>query len=288
MGAAMDDNPNTLVSTGWVADRLDDPNLRILDGSWHMPAEGRDAAQEFARSHLPGARFFDIDDISDARSSLPHMLPPVEKFLSRVRALGVGDGHQIVVYDTKGLFSAARVWWMFRIMGHQNVAVLDGGMAKWLAEGRPVTNAPPVIKDRHMFADFNADMVKDVTQVAHSTKLGDYTVIDARAPERFRGDVPEPRAGLRAGHIPGAKNVPFGALLNADHTLKLKGDIRKIFTDAGVDWSKPAITSCGSGVTAAILCLAMEHAGKTDHSLYDGSWTEWGQFPTLNVATGGS
>ena len=171
-------------------------------------------------------------------------------------------------------------------MGHENIAVMNGGMPKWLAEGRAVSREPPVIKDRHMFADFQPQMVKDVTQVAHSAKLGDYEIIDARAAERFRGDVPEPRAGLRAGHIPGAKNVPFSTVLNADHTMKSPQDIRRIFAAAGVDWKKPAIHSCGSGVTAAVLSLAMEHAGKTDHAIYDGSWTEWGQFPTLNVATG--
>lgn len=280
------DNPTQLVSTQWLQDHLDDPNLRVLDGSWHMPAENRDAVNEFTHSHIPGARFFDIDDISDHRVALPHTMPPVEKFLSKVRRLGVGDGHQIVVYDTKGIFSAPRVWWMFRHMGHENIAVLDGGFPKWLSEGRPVTSEKTVIKDRHMIAALKPEMAVDVTDVAQASKLGSHAIIDARAADRFRGDSPEPREGLRAGHIPGSKNVPFGQLLNGDQTMKSPQDIRTAFENAGVDLTLPAITSCGSGVTAAILCLGLERIGKTDHALYDGSWTEWGQFPTLNIETG--
>lgn len=280
------DDPKTLVSTQWVADNLKNSDLRIFDGSWHMPASGRDAFQEYENGHLPGARFFDIEDVSDSRSSLPHMAPPIEKFMSRVRAMGVGDGHQVVVYDTLGLFSAARVWWMFRLMGQTNIAIMDGGLPKWIAEGRPVTQDPPIIRDRHMTVAPRPDYVRDVTQVAQASKLGDHEIIDARAPERFRGDVPEPREGLRAGHIPGSKNVFFKSLLNTDGTMKSPSEIRQIFEQANVDLSKPAITSCGTGVTGAVLSLALEYIGKTDHSLYDGSWTEWGQFPTLKVATG--
>lgn len=280
------DSAKTLVSTNWLADNLRNPNLRILDGSWHLPTENRDAKAEFEDSHIPGARFFDIDDISDHRSNLPHMVPPVEKFVSRVRALGVGDGHQIVVYDSKGLFSAARVWWLFRLMGKADVAVLDGGLPKWLAEGHPTDNTPPVIRDRHITVNHKPQLVRDVTEVAQAAKLQDHEIIDARAAARFRGDATEPRQGLRAGHIPGSKNLPFTTLLNADHTMKSPTEIRALFENAGVDLTKPAITTCGSGVTAAVLSLALERIGKTDHSLYDGSWTEWGQFPTLNVATG--
>ncbi len=280
------DDPKTLVSTQWVADNLKNPDLRIFDGSWHMASEDRDPRAEFSAEHIPGARFFDIEDVSDSRSAMPHMAPPVEKFMSRMRALGVGDGHQVVVYDTKGLFSAARVWWLFRLMGQTNIAVMDGGLPKWKAEGRPLTDEPTLIRDRHMTVVERPDYVKDVTQVAHAAKLGDYEIIDARSAERFRGDAPEPRPGLRAGHIPGSKNVPFTTLLNADKTMKSPDDIRAIFEAAGVDLSKPAITSCGSGITATVLSLALERIGKTDHSMYDGSWTEWGQFPTLNVATG--
>lgn len=280
------DNPKTLVSTQWLADHLTDPDLRILDASWHMPNANRNAAAEFETAHIPGTRFFNIDDISDHRSELPHMAPPVEKFISRMREMGVGDGHQVVVYDSTGLFSAARVWWLFRLMGKFDVAVLDGGLPKWIAEGRPVTNDPPIIKDRHMIVDRQPQMVKDVTQVAHASKLGEYEILDARASERFNGEVNEPRPGMRTGHIPGSKNIPFPQLLNADQTMKSPDALRQVFADAGVDMSKPAITTCGSGVTAAIISLALEQIGKTDHALYDGSWTEWGAFDYLPIATG--
>jgi len=282
------DDPKTLVSTNWLKANLKHPNLRVLDASWHLPAENRDPVAEFALGHIPTARFFDIDDISDHRSALPHMVPPVEKFMSRVRALGVGDGHQIVVYDSKGLFSAARVWWLFRMMGHEKIAVLDGGLPKWLADGNLVDTANPVIRDRHMTVQPQQHMVYDVTQVAHAAKLHDHEIIDARATARFLGEAPEPRQGLRAGHIPNSKNLPFTQLLNGDHTMKTITEMAGEFQKAGIDLSKPAITTCGSGITASILSLALERIGKTDHALYDGSWTEWGQFPTLNVATGDS
>ena len=280
------DDPKNLVSTDWLAAHLKDPDLRILDASWYLPQMARDAKAEYAEGHIPGARFFDIDEISDHRSDLPHMAPPVEKFLSRLRAMGVGDGHQVVVYDGAGLFSAARVWWLFRLMGQTNVAVLDGGLPKWKAEGRALEDLPPVIRDRHMTVRLQNHLVRDVTQVSSAAKLGDHEIIDARAADRFRGTAPEPRPGMRAGHIPGSKNVPFTTLLNANGTMKDADGLRAVFTAAGVDLGKPAITSCGSGVTAAVLNLALERMGKHDHALYDGSWSEWGAFPTLPVATG--
>ncbi|MEM6276491.1 MAG: 3-mercaptopyruvate sulfurtransferase [Pseudomonadota bacterium] len=282
----MVDDPRQLVSTAWLETHLKDPDLRILDASWHMPSSDRDARAEYEAGHIPGARFFDIDDISDARSDLPHMVPPVEKFMSRMRTLGVGDGHQVVIYDSVGLFSAPRVWWLFRLMGKRDVAVLDGGFPKWLSEGREVEDMPPIIRDRHMTVSRQNQMVKDVTQVAMASKLGDWEIVDARSAERFRGETPEPREGMRSGHIPGSRNVPFTTLLNDDQTLKDAAGIRAVFDGAGVDLNKPVITSCGSGVTAAILSLALERIGKTDHALYDGSWSEWGRFPTLTVATG--
>ena len=282
----MQDDPKTLVSTEWLHAHLKDPDLRILDGSYYLPQMGRDPRAEYDAAHIPNARFFDIDDVADHGSDLPHMVPPVEKFMSRMRAMGVGDGHQVVVYDGMGLFSAARVWWLFKLMGQNNIAVLDGGLPKWRAEGRPVEDLPPVIRDRHMTVRRQNHMVKDVTQVSAASKLGDYEIIDARSPGRFRGEEPEPRVGLRPGHIPGSKNVCFKDLLNADQTMKNPVEMRQIFEAAGVDFNKPAITTCGSGVTAAVLSLGLERIGKTDHSLYDGSWSEWGMFPTVPVATG--
>ena len=280
------DDPTTLVSTEWLAAHLKDPDLRILDASWYMPADARDTRSEYNDAHIPGARFFDIDEISDHRSELPHMVPPVEKFMSRMRAMGVGDGHQVVVYDTAGIFSAPRVWWLFRLMGKTEVAVLDGGLPKWKAEGRPIEDLPPIIRDRHMTVTRQNQMVRDVTQVARAAKLRDHTIIDARAAERFAGTVPEPREGLRAGRIPGSQNVFFKDLLKPDGTLKDAPAIQDLFAASGADLTKPIITTCGSGITAAILSLALERIGVREHALYDGSWTEWGMYDDLPIETG--
>ncbi len=282
----MQDDPKTLVSTDWLAAHLRDPDLRILDASWYLPDTGRNPRAEYAAAHIPGARFFDIDEISDQRSALPHMAPPVEKFMSRLRAMGVGDGHQVVIYDGAGLFSAARVWWTFRLMGKTDVAVLDGGFPKWRAEGREIEDLPPVVKDRHMTVSRQNQLVKDVTQVAHSSKLREAEILDARSAARFKGEAPEPRPGLRSGHIPGSKNVPFSTLLNPDGTMKSVPDLRATFQAAGVDLAKPAITTCGSGVTAAVLSLALDRIGHRNHSLYDGSWAEWGMYDDLPVEKG--
>lgn len=279
-------DPKTLVSTKWLSEHLKNPDLRLIDASWYLPGSGRDPLAEYKEAHIPGARFVDIDDLSDNRSELPHMAPPVEKFMSRMRALGIGDGHQVVIYDGAGIYSAARVWWLFRLMGKVDVAVLDGGFPKWVAEGHPVEDMAPLIRDRHMTVARQNQMIKDVTQVAAAAKLGDYTVIDARPRDRFRGEAPEPREGLRSGHIPNSKNVPFSDLIEKDGTMKHAGEMRQIFERAGVDLKKPAITSCGSGVTAAILNLALERIGASNHALYDGSWAEWGMYGDLKVATG--
>lgn len=282
----MTDDPKTLVSTEWLAEHLKDPDLRILDASWYLPEAGRNARQEYDEGHIPGARFFDIDEISDSRSDLPHMAPRSEKFTSRMRALGVGDGHQVVVYDGAGLLSAPRVWWLFRLMGQQNVAVLDGGLPKWKAEGHEIEDMPPIVRDRHITVRFQNHLVRDVTQVSAASKIKDHAIVDARAGNRFRGEAPEPREGLRAGHIPGSRSLPYTELLNDDKTMKSPDECRQIFEAAGVDLDKPIITSCGSGVTAAVLALALERMGHKHWSLYDGSWAEWGMFPTVPVATG--
>jgi len=282
----MTDDPKTLVSTEWLTDHLSDPDLRIIDASWYLPAMERDGQAEYDTSHIPGARFFDIDEISDHRSDLPHMVPPVEKFISRMRAMGIGDGHQVVVYDGAGIFSAARVWWLFRLMGKTDVAVLDGGFPKWRSEGREVEDTPPIMRDRHITVSFQNQLVKDVTQVAAASKLGDHEVIDARPPARFKGESPEPRQGLRSGHIPGSKSLFYQNVLNDDGTMKAEAGLKAAFEAAGVDLKKPLITSCGSGVTAAILSLALERIGHRKHALYDGSWAEWGMFDELKVETG--
>ena len=280
------DDPKTLVSTAWLAAHKADPDLRLIDASWYLPDAGRNARAEYLAAHIPGARFFDIDEITDHRSALPHMAPPPEKFISRLRAMGIGDGHQVVIYDGSGLFSAARVWWTFRLMGKTDVAVLDGGLPKWRAEGREIEDMPPIVRDRHMTVSRQNHLVKDVTQVAHAAKLGEAEIIDARGAPRFRGEVPEPRPGLRSGHIPGAKNVPYTTLLNPDGAMKSPDALRSVFEAAGVNLAKPAITSCGSGVTAAILSLALERIGHRNHALYDGSWAEWGMYDDLAVEKG--
>lgn len=280
------DDPKTLVSTDWLAAHLKDPDLRVIDASWYLPDAKRDAKAEYAAAHILGARFFDIDEITDQRSNLPHMAPPPEKFISRLRAMGIGDGHQVVIYDGSGLFSAARVWWTFRLMGKTDVAVLDGGFPKWQAEGREIEDMPPIVRDRHMTVSRQNQLVKDVTQVAHAAKLAEAEIIDARSAARFKGEAPEPRPGLRSGHIPGSKNVPFSTLLNADGTMKTPEALRATFEAAGVSLTKPAITTCGSGVTAAVLSLALERIGHRNHALYDGSWAEWGMYEDLAVEKG--
>ncbi len=282
------DDPQILVSTQWLADHLDDPDLRIIDASWYLPDMGRDGRAEYDTAHIPGARYVHIDELSDARSELPHTAPPPEKFMSRLRKLGIGDGHQVVVYDGAGVFSAARVWWLFKLMGKADVAVLDGGFPKWQAEDRPVEDMPPVVRDRHMTATRQNQLIKDVTQVAAAAKLGDHEILDARGPARFRGDEAEPRPGLRSGHIPGSKNVHYATLFNTDGTMKSPDDLRAVFKTASVDLSKPVITTCGSGVTAAIINLALARIGHDANALYDGSWAEWGMFDDLKVATGDS
>lgn len=267
-----------IVETQWLADHLDAPDLVIFDGSWHLPGSGRDAKAEYLAEHIPGALFFDIDDLVDETNPLPHMLPPTPKFASRMKKIGVGDGMRIVVYDSLGLFSAARVWWTFRAMGHQDVAVLNGGLKKWKAEGRPLDDGGPVPRTaRHFTPLLNNELVRDLDEMRGYVESGRMQIVDARPKVRFEGGQPEPRPGLRAGHIPGSKNVPASTILNADGTLKDKAELEQIFRDAGIDPQKPVVASCGSGVTASMLALALSVLGQRNVPVYDGSWAEWGQ-----------
>lgn len=267
---------NPLVSTEWLASHITAPDVRVVDASWYMPAEGRNARAEYDEAHIPEAVFFDIDEICDLESPYPHMLPAPEKFASRMRRMGLGDGNRIVVYDAGGVHAAARVWWMFRVFGHEDVVVLDGGLAKWRREGRPLDDIPPLPRQRHFTARVNQFLVRTTDQNMANLKDQREQVIDARAAARFNGEAPEPRPGVRCGHIPGSINLPFSMLYNADDTMKSVDELKKIFTDAGVDTSRPMVTSCGSGVTASSLTLALYVMGRKDVAVYDGSWSEWG------------
>ena len=264
-----------LVSTDWLADHLGDSDVKIIDGSWRMPGDG-DAINQYRTAHIDGALFFDIDAISDQQSSLPHMLPPQSLFEQAVGAMGVADTDKIVIYDEKGIFSSARVWWTFRAMGHPLAAVLDGGLPKWIAEKRPVTPALLSIAPASYRAAPNSRWRRDADDVRGALADPRCAVIDARPAPRFAGAVSEPRAGLRRGHMPGAVNLPFGDMINENGTLRAPNEIKQIISAVGVDLSQPIITSCGSGVTAAIATLALEAIGCKDHALYDGSWAEWG------------
>ena len=276
-----------IVDTEWLAKHLTTPGLVILDGSMHLPTAKRDAKKEYLAEHIPGALFFDIDEISDDKNPLPHMLPSTVKFASRVKAMGIGDGMKIVCYDSEGLYSAARVWWMFRIMGHEDVVVLNGGLKKWKAEGRPLEDGlPPPRSPRHFTPRFNAALVRNVDEVKALIGDAKTQIVDARAAQRFEGAVAEPRPGLRSGHIPSARNVPFTTLLQPDGTVKPAAELREIFAKAGVDIDRPVVASCGSGVTAGVVAFALALLGRPDTAVYDGSWVEWGANAALPIETG--
>lgn len=266
-----------LVDTDWLAENIHSPDLRVIDASYYLPHEGLDPRQEFELHHIPGAVFFDIDDIADSDSDLPHMLPSPQKFSSRVRKLGLGDGLRFVVYDQKGVWSSPRVWWTFRFFGHQEIAVLDGGLPKWMDEGRPLETGPAKAEERHFTARMNGFMVRDKDQVLANIKTGRELMLDARPSARFIGKAPEPREGLRLGHIPESANLPYGDLMETEsRTLLPADDLRRRFEAAGVSFDRPVVTTCGSGITAAILSLGLQLAGHRDVALYDGSWAEWG------------
>jgi thiosulfate/3-mercaptopyruvate sulfurtransferase len=272
-----------LVTTEWLAKELGAPDLRVLDGTWHMPQLKRDPRAEFAQAHIPGAAFFDIDAIADHATSLPHMLPDAATFARAVGALGIGSGDRVVVYDVRGVISAARVWWTFRAFGHDAVAVLDGGLRKWRAEGRPVESGMPAAPARAFKATARPELVRDLDAVRANITSRAAQVLDARSAGRFAGTEPEPRAGLRGGHIPGSLNLPYDSLYRPDGTLQSPAELRVALQGAGVDLARPVVTTCGSGVTASVLALALYLVGRRDVAVYDGSWSEWGGRPDTPV-----
>jgi thiosulfate/3-mercaptopyruvate sulfurtransferase len=275
-----------MVSTEWLAAHLDAPDLIVVDATWHMPGDSRDARAAYAERHIPGSEYFDIDEVADHASPLPHMLPDPSEFAVRVRRMGVQPSSRVVVYDTPGLFSAPRVWWMFRAMGHENVAVLDGGLNKWIAEARPLAEGWVQRPHGEFKAQLDAGLVRDLEQVRAALASGGEQLVDARAADRFEGAAPEPRPGLRSGHMPGARNVPWGQVASADGTLAPREQLERIFTAAGVDLDSPIVTTCGSGVSAAVLSLALARLGRWRARVYDGSWTEWGGRDDTPVETG--
>jgi thiosulfate/3-mercaptopyruvate sulfurtransferase len=275
-----------LVSTDWLAGEMGKTDLRIIDATMFLPAQARNARAEFEAAHIPGAVFFDIEEVSDTSNPLPTMLPPAEKFASRCQALGLGDGSRIVVYDNSPLKSAARVWWMLNLFGAHEVAILDGGFAKWQAEGRPVESGKPIVRHRHFTVWADRKLVRDMAQMTDNLRSKAEEVVDARSAARFTGAEPDPRPGVRPGHIPGSSNIPYSALFNEDGTFKSRADIKALFDAAGIDLGKPLVATCGSGITAPVVAFGAALIGKGDVAIYDGSWSEWGANPHTPVVLG--
>ena len=275
---------SNLVSTDWLAAHLND--VRVVDASWYMPDEKREPGREFLAAHIPGAVFFDIDGIADRATDLPHMMPSPDAFAAAASALGLSDGDTIVIYDGSGVFSAPRVWWSLRAMGHDNVFVLDGGLPKWKREGRPLETGAAAPKPGSFHARPAAALARDYDAVLAHLKHDDAQILDARSQSRFSGEEKEPRPGLKSGHMPGAVNLHWRTLLTHDNTLKSDADLRRIFAEKGVDMRAPIVTTCGSGISAAILMLALEKLGAADVALYDGSWAEWGGREGAPVVSG--
>lgn len=277
---------DAVVSTVWLAERLGAPDVQVIDASWYMPGEGRSGRAEYEAAHIPGAVFFDIDEVADRSTDLPHMLPTPEVFAEAAGALGLRREAIIVAYDNHGIRSAARLWWTLRIMGFPEVRVLDGGIPKWRTEGRPVTAEPPEVRPTRLEPAFIPALVRDLDAVRRLLRTRDAQLVDARAAERFRGEAPEPRAGLRSGHMPGALNLAWDAVVAPGGTLRPADELRRAFEGAGIDLAAPIVTSCGSGVTAAVLALALARLGRDDVAVYDGSWTEWAGRSDTPVVTG--
>ena len=267
----------SLVGTAWLAEELGAPDLRVVDGSWYLPTESRDAGAEHRARHIPGAVYFDIDAIADRSSPLPHMLPGPDQFAKQVGSLGIGNGDRIVAYDGGTVYSAARVWWMFRVFGHENVALLDGGLPKWLSDGHPTEDGIPVPRPVDFTVNLNGALVRGLEDMLANLSSGRAQVLDARAAGRFDGTEPEPRPGMRSGHIPGSSNLPYGRLFDADTgTLLSSETLLERFNASGIDLQRPVVTTCGSGVSAALLAFGLHRLGSRDVAVYDGSWTEWG------------